>query len=62
MTYKIKSLIYFSCFVLASLGYYLVEQHDEFQKQLQSKAYVEADVHNADEMEQPQTELEKENQ
>lgn len=60
MTYKFKSLIYFSCFVLASLGYYLVEQHDEFQKQLQSKAYVEADFQNADEIDQPQDKLEKE--
>lgn len=60
MTYKFKSLIYFSCFVLASLGYYLVEQHDEFQKQLQSKSYVEADLHSADEIDQPQDELEEE--
>ena len=43
MTYKIKSLIYFSCFLAASLIYYVVEKQDEFQNQLDSGTYVEAD-------------------
>lgn len=60
MTHKIKSLIYFSCFVLASFGYYLVEQHDKFQEQIQSKSYVEADFHDAKDIEQPKDILEEE--
>ncbi len=43
MTYKIKSLIYFSCFLAASVVYYVVEKHDEFQNQLDTGTYVEAD-------------------
>ncbi len=43
MTYKIKSLIYFSCFLAASLVYYAVEKYDEFQNQLDTDTYVEAD-------------------
>ncbi|WP_222981490.1 hypothetical protein [Flagellimonas meishanensis] len=43
MTYKIKSLIYFSCFLTASFAYYIIEKHDEFQNQMQSKTYVEAE-------------------
>ena len=53
MTYKIKSLIYFSCFVLASVIYYVGEQHDEFQKQMASKSYVEANFHDADTLDEP---------
>lgn len=48
MTYKIKSLIYFSCFLTASFVYYIVEKHDEFQNQLQSKTYVKADFEDSD--------------
>lgn len=56
MTYKIKSLIYFSCFLAASLFYYAVEKHDEFQEQLHSRTYVEADFEEAN----PATEMESE--
>lgn len=43
MTYKFKSLVYFSCFVIASMIYYVVEQHDDFQNQLNSKNYAEVE-------------------
>lgn len=43
MTYKFKSLVYFSCFVIASVIYYVVEQHDNFQNQLNSKNYAEVE-------------------
>ena len=49
MNYKTKSLIYFSCFVAASVSYYLLEQHDEFQNQLNSQNYVETHFEDADE-------------
>ncbi|NAY92234.1 hypothetical protein GTQ34_09910 [Muricauda sp. JGD-17] len=48
MTYKIKSLLYFSCFLAASFIYYAIEKHDEFQNQLESKTYVEADFEDTD--------------
>ncbi|MEZ4810759.1 MAG: hypothetical protein R2819_10395 [Allomuricauda sp.] len=55
MTYKIKSLIYFSCFLVACLIYYGVEQEDKFQSQMDSKTFVEADFHDADHpLEKPQ--------
>ncbi|MBW8244545.1 hypothetical protein K1F50_17185 [Muricauda oceani] len=41
MNYKTKSLIYFSCFLAASTLYYVVDQRDDFQNQLNSKTYVE---------------------
>ncbi|WP_090291481.1 hypothetical protein [Flagellimonas zhangzhouensis] len=53
MNQKTKSLIYFSCFVLASFFYYIMEQQDEFQEQFQSKTYVEADFQDADDLEEP---------
>lgn len=48
MTYKTKSLIYFSCFVAASSLYYVVDQHDEFQDQINSETYVETQFEDAD--------------
>lgn len=48
MTYKFKSLIYFSCFVIASVIYYVVEQHDDFEAQLNSKSYVEIEYQDAE--------------
>lgn len=33
-TYKIKSLIYFSCFLMASFLYYGMEQYDRFNEEL----------------------------
>ncbi|WP_437398482.1 hypothetical protein [Flagellimonas lutimaris] len=48
MTYKTKSLIYFSCFVAASALYYVVDQHDEFQDQINSETYVETQFEDAD--------------
>ncbi|NDV44152.1 hypothetical protein [Flagellimonas sediminis] len=59
MTYKIKSLLYFSCFMLASLAYYLVDQHDEFQEQMANKSYVEADFHDADTLDEPKEDQEE---
>ena len=49
MNYKTKSLIYFSCFVAASTSYYLIEQHDKFKDDLNSKTYVETHFEDADE-------------
>ncbi|MCL6267832.1 hypothetical protein [Flagellimonas myxillae] len=43
MTYKIKSLIYFICFLTASSIYYVVEQHEEFQQQLRAKELVKTE-------------------
>ncbi|KAB5489527.1 MULTISPECIES: hypothetical protein [Flagellimonas] len=60
MTYKTKSLIYFSCFVIASIIYYEVEQQDKFQDNLNSKTYVEAEFHDAKDLENPQ-DLQEEN-
>lgn len=48
MNYKTKSLIYFSCFVVAATSYYLIEQHDEFQNQLNSQNYVETHFEDTD--------------
>ncbi|MCB0372176.1 MAG: hypothetical protein KDD31_04100 [Muricauda sp.] len=62
MTYKIKSLIYFLCFVLASVSYYLVDQHDQFQKQITSESYVETNFQDADDLDQPVENLEEEQQ
>lgn len=59
MTQKTKSLIYFSCFVLASIFYYQVEQQDKFQEQFQSKTFVEADFQDADDLEEPLEDLNK---
>ncbi len=53
MTQKTKSLIYFSCFVLASFFYYQMEQQDKFQEQFQSKTYAETDFQDADDLEEP---------
>lgn len=43
MSYKIKSLLYFSCFVIAATIYYVAEQHDNFQDRLTSKDFVEVE-------------------
>ena len=61
MTYKTKSLIYFSCFVIASIIYYEVEQQDRFQDNLNSKTYVEAEFQDAEDLENPKKDLEEEN-
>ncbi|MDC6384901.1 hypothetical protein D2V93_15040 [Flagellimonas taeanensis] len=61
MTYKTKSLIYFSCFVIASIIYYEVEQQDQFQDNLNSKTYVEAEFQDAEDLEDPKKDLEEEN-
>ena len=60
MTYKIKSLIYFLCFVLASVSYYLVDQHDKFQDQITNESYVETHFQDADDLDQPEEILEGE--
>lgn len=63
MTYKIKSLIYFSCFLVACFIYYGVEQEDKFQSQMDSKTYVEANFEHADEtLEEPQNDFVAEQQ
>lgn len=49
MNYKTKSLIYFSCFVAAATSYYLIEQHNEFQNQINSQNYVETHFEDTDE-------------
>lgn len=61
MTYKTKSLIYFSCFVIASIIYYEVEQQDRFQDNLNSKTYVEAEFQDAKDLENAKKDLEEEN-
>lgn len=59
MTYKTKSLIYFSCFVVASLMYYQIEQQDEFQEHMDSETFVEAEFQDQMEPEQPQSDFEE---
>lgn len=61
MTYKIKSLIYLSCFVVAAFIYNGIQQEDEFQTQLNSEEFVEADFEDANKLEKSQENpLEKE--
>ena len=59
MSYKIKSLLYFSCFVIASMIYYVAEQHDNFQNQFNSKNFVEAEYQDAQDLEAQKKELEE---
>lgn len=59
MTYKAKSLIFFSCFVISSLVYYQIEQQDKFQEQIGSETFVETQFQDVDELEKPQTKLEE---
>ncbi|WP_228236109.1 hypothetical protein [Allomuricauda sp. M10] len=59
MTYKIKSLLYFCCFMLASLAYYMVDQHDQFKEQIVDKSYVEADFHDTQNLEKPKEDQEE---
>ena len=60
MTYKTKSLIYFSCFVLASLIYYEVEQQDNFQEHISSETVVETQFQDANDLDKPQNDFEEE--
>jgi len=62
MTYKFKSLVYFSCFVIASVIYYVVEQHDNFQNQLNAKTYAEVEYLDVEDPQAEQKELEETNQ
>nr|WP_299388034.1 hypothetical protein [Allomuricauda sp.] len=57
MTYKIKSLIYFFCFLAASSIYYVVEQHEEFQKQLHAKELAETEFDDSMDHENPKKDL-----
>ncbi|PWL40460.1 hypothetical protein DKG77_06525 [Flagellimonas aquimarina] len=57
MTYKIKSLIYLSCFVVAAFIYNGIQQEDEFQAQLKSKEFVEADFEDANKQEKSKENL-----
>ncbi len=50
MTYKIKSLIYLSCFVVAAIIYNSVEREDNFQNQLHSKTVVETEFEDTGEL------------
>ena len=50
MTYKFKSLIYFCCFVIASVIYYVVDRHDAFEEQLNSKNYAEVEYMDAEDL------------
>jgi len=59
MSYKIKSLLYFSCFVIASMIYYVAEQHDNFQEQFNAKTFVEVEYQDAQNMEAQKKELEE---
>lgn len=43
-TYKIKSLVYFSGFLLASILYYGIEQKQAFDEQLRLNQMVELEV------------------
>ena len=43
-TYKIKSLVYFSGFLLAATIYYIIEQKQNFDEQLQASQMVDLAV------------------
>ncbi len=43
-TYKIKSLVYFSGFLLAATLYYVIEQKQNFDEQLQASQMVDLAV------------------
>ena len=49
MTYKIKSLIYFSCFLIACAIYYTVEQENPLTDQIDSTTFVETEFEEVDE-------------
>ncbi|SNY92211.1 hypothetical protein [Flagellimonas pacifica] len=54
MTYKIKSLIYLSCFVITATIYYGIEQEDEFKNQVNSPKVAETDFEDTDDLEDTQ--------
>lgn len=62
MTYKIKSLIYLSCFVVAALIYNNVEREDEFQNQLHSKTVVETEFEDSNELTETKEDFSSEQQ
>jgi hypothetical protein len=62
MTYKAKSLIYFSCFVIASFIYYGVEQQDKFQENISSETIVETQFQDSNELNNPQDDFKEEQQ
>ncbi|MEM9868642.1 MAG: hypothetical protein AAF765_13195 [Bacteroidota bacterium] len=41
MTYKTKSLLYFFCFLITATAYYVVEQYEDYNNQIQSAAIAE---------------------
>ncbi|RDY59249.1 hypothetical protein [Flagellimonas nanhaiensis] len=49
MTYKIKSLIYFSCFLIACVVYYGIEQENQLTDQINSATLVETEFDDVDE-------------
>ncbi|MEO9512671.1 MAG: hypothetical protein ABJN84_13355 [Flavobacteriaceae bacterium] len=57
MTYKIKSLIYLSCFVVAAFIYDGIEQEDKFQNQILSEEFVETEFDDSLESEKLQEEV-----
>jgi len=59
MSYKFKSLIYFSCFVIASVVYYVVEQHDHFQDQFNAKNYADVEFQDDQDLEAQKKEAEE---
>lgn len=62
MTYKIKSLIYLSCFVVAAVIYNSVEREDNFQNQLHSKTVVETEFEDANELKETEADFSSERQ
>ncbi|WP_350287863.1 hypothetical protein [uncultured Croceitalea sp.] len=53
--YKVKSLIYLSCFVAAAVYYYNTEQQDNFKDQLASATVAETEFQDASELETEET-------
>ena len=62
MTYKIKSLIYLSCFVVAAIIYNSVEREDHFQNQLNSKTVVETEFEDTNELKETEADFSSERQ
>lgn len=48
-TYKIKSLVYFSGFLLAAILYYGIEQQQELNEQLQTNQMVDMTIEDEEE-------------
>ncbi|NKI31835.1 hypothetical protein [Croceivirga thetidis] len=50
--YKIRSLIFFSCFVIAAIVYYQFEQQENFKEQFNPSEVVDLETEDAESLEE----------